>query len=99
MNHRQAVQAVAKRFPDLTQHQVEDILAVLVEVWSGALAKSEEVVIRDFGTLGIEVQELRSSGVIRMRSDAPDKLKRLYFRFRPSPGMRSLVERKVKEQA
>ncbi|MBE2270211.1 MAG: HU family DNA-binding protein [Anaerolinea sp.] len=99
MNHRQLVSAAARRFPDLTQRQVEDVLEVLVEVWSTALAHSDEVMIRNLGTLRIEVQQMRNSGVIQaqMGSSSPEHLMRLYFRFRPTAQLKAAVERQLKE--
>ena len=102
MNHRQLVSAVARRFPDLTQREIVDVLDVLVEVWRAELAQpSGEVVVRDFGKLTVEVQHIRASGVIRARlgSAAPDRLTRLYFRFRPTPGLRADIEHLMKEGA
>ncbi|WP_343422518.1 hypothetical protein [Candidatus Flexifilum breve] len=32
MNHRQVIKQAARRFPDLTQQQIADVLEVLVEV-------------------------------------------------------------------
>jgi len=102
MNHRQVIKQVARRFPDLTQHQLEDVLDVLVEVWRAELAQpGGEVVIRDFGKLMIEVQRMRSAGAVRaqMGRAAPDRLTRLYFRFRPTPGLREEIEQHLKEDA
>lgn len=101
MNHRQLMSAVARRFPDLTQRQVEDILAVMVEIWRQELARPDgEIVIRDFGKLTVEVQRMRNRGVIRqqMGSTAPDQLTRLYFRFRPANDLRVEIETQFKEQ-
>jgi len=100
MCHRQLVSAVARRFPDLTQRQIADVLDVLVEVWRAELAQSGgEVIIRDFGKLTIEVQHMRNAGAVRahMGGSAPDRLIRLYFRFRPTPGLRREIEQHLKE--
>ena len=100
LNHRQLISAVARRFPDLTQRQIADVLDVLVEVWRAELAQPDgEVVIRDFGKLTVEVQQMRNSGAVRtqMGSTAPDRLTRLYFRFRPTPGLREEIEQHLKE--
>jgi nucleoid DNA-binding protein len=102
VNHRQLVSAVARRFPDLTQRQIADVIAVLVEVWRAELAQPDgEIVIRDFGKLTVEVQQMKTSGVIRERlgSAAHDHLTRLYFRFRPTPGLRHQIESHFKEKA
>lgn len=65
MHHREVIKQVARRFPDLTQQQIAEVLEVLVEVWGVALAQSDDVVIRDFGRLTVEVQRMKNSGVIR----------------------------------
>ena len=99
VNHRQLVKAVARRFPDLTQRQIEDVLDVLVEVWRSELVQpGGEVVIRDFGKLTVEVQRMRNGGVIQaqmrtqMGSSAPERLIRLYFRFRATPSLRNEIK-------
>jgi len=99
MNHRQVIRQVARRFPDLTQRQVEDVLEVLVEIWHAALTQGHDVMIRDFGTLTVEVQRMQNSGVIQaqMGSSAPEHLMRLYFRFRPTAQLKAAVERQLKE--
>lgn len=100
MSHREVIKQVARRFPDLTQHQIAEVLEVLVEVWRAQLAQpGGEVVIRDFGKLTVEVQHMRNAGAVRtqMGSDAPDRLTRLYFRFRPTPGLRADIEQLMKE--
>ncbi|MBK8024954.1 MAG: HU family DNA-binding protein [Chloroflexi bacterium] len=102
MNHRQLIRTVAHRFPDLTQRQVEEVLAVCVEVWREALAQpGGEVVLRDFGRLTVEVQQIRSGGIVRARmgTDAPERLTRLYFRFRPTGETRRQAEDRLKEEA
>jgi nucleoid DNA-binding protein len=101
VNHRQLVSAVARCFPDLTQRQIADVIAVLVEVWRAELVQpGGEIVIRDFGSLTVEVQRMKARGVIRERlgSAAPDRLTRLYFRFRPTLELRQDIESYFKEQ-
>jgi len=102
MNHRQLVSTVARHFPDLTQRQIADVLDVLVEVWRAELAQpGGEIVFRDFGKLTVDVQHIRNAGAVRtqMGSTAPDRLTRLYFRFRPTPGLRADIEKHLKEGA
>ena len=102
MNHRQLVSAIARRFPDLTQRQIDDVLDVLAEVCREELAQPDsEIIIRDFGKLTVEVQHMRNAGAVRahMGSAAPDRLTRLYFRFRPTPGLREEIEQHLKEGA
>ena len=99
MSHREVIKQVARRFPDLTQHQIAEVLDVLVEVWSAALAQSDDVVIRDFGKLTVEVQRMKNGGAVlaQMGSSAPERLTRLYFRFRPMPRLRADIEQLMKE--
>ncbi len=99
MSHREVIKQVAQRFPDLTQRQIADVLDVLVEVWSAALAQYDDVVIRDFGKLTVEVQRMKNGGAVRtqMGSAAPERLTRLYFRFRPTPELRADIEQLIKE--
>lgn len=100
MRHREVIKQVARRFPDLTQHQIAEVLDVLVEVWRAELGQAGgEVVIRDFGKLTVELQRMKNSGAIRtqMGSAAPDRLTRLYFRFRPTPGLRADIEHLMKD--
>jgi nucleoid DNA-binding protein len=101
MNHRQVIREVAGRFPDLTQRQIAEVLEVLVEVWSAAMAQSDDVVIRDFGRLTVEVQRMKTSGAVRvqMGGNAPERLTRLYFRFYPVGCLRRSIERQMKERA
>ncbi len=101
MNHRAVVKQVAGRFPDLTQQQIAEVLDVLVEVWSAALAQSDDVAIRDFGRLTVEVQHMRNSGAIRaqMGRGASERLTRLYFRFYPVGRLRRRIEGHLKERA
>lgn len=100
MNHRQVIREVARRFPDLTQRQIAEVLEVLVEVWCAELAQpGGEIVVRDFGKLTVEVQRMKNGGAVRtqMGSAAPERLTRLYFRFRPTPGLRADIEQLIKE--
>lgn len=102
MNHRELIATVSRRFPDLTQRQIADVLEVFVEVWRAELSQPDgEIVIRDFGKLTVEVQRMRNAGVIQkqMGSSPPEHLTRLYFRFRPTPGLRTEIERHLKEKA
>jgi nucleoid DNA-binding protein len=100
MSHREVIKQVARRFPDLTQRQIAEVLDVLVEVWRTELGQpGGEVVIRDFGNLTIEVQRMKNGGAVRtqMGNAAPERLTRLYFRFRPTPGLRADIEKLMKE--
>jgi len=96
MNHRQTISRVARCFPDLTRQQVEDILAVLSDLWTEELQRPNgEILLRGFGKLRIEVQHLRAAGV--MKQQGRTTLRRLYFRFRPTPTLRQAVEKAIEE--
>jgi hypothetical protein len=51
------------------------------------------------GKLTVEVQRMKNGGAVRtqMGSAAPEHLTRLYFRFRPTPGLRADIEHLMKE--
>ncbi len=71
MNHRQTVQAVARRLPHLQQHQVAEVLEVTAEVWAEELAKpGSEITLMNLGKMHIEIQHIRVGGVIRRRLQA-----------------------------
>jgi len=93
MTHKASIRAVARRFPELTQRQVEEVLQGFIAVWKQQLEQQERVVIHGFGSLVVEVQHLRAAGAIRH----PTRLSRLYFRFRPTQTLKVAVERQVKE--
>ena len=93
MTHKASLRAVARRFPELTQRQVEEVLQAFIAVWQQQLEQRERVVIHGFGSLVVEVQHLRAAGAIRH----PARLSRLYFRFRPTNALKAAVERQVKE--
>lgn len=98
MNHRQTVQAVARRLPHLQRHTVAEVLEVTAEVWGDELAQQGgSITLMDLGKLHIEVQQMRVGGAIRDRIEAeqgvvPARLQRLYYRFRPSGLLRKMVE-------
>lgn len=93
MTHKASIRAVARRFPELTQRQVEEVLQAFIVVWQQQLEQRERVVIHGFGSLVVEVQHLRAAGAIRHLT----RLSRLYFRFRPTNALRAAIERQVKE--
>lgn len=98
MNHRQTVQAVARRLPHLQKHTVAEVLEVAAEVWAAELAQPGGVVtVVNLGRLYVEVQQLQVGGAVRDRLEArhgtvPMTIRRLYYRFRPSGWLRDLIE-------
>lgn len=99
MNHRETVRVIHQRLPHLKRREVAEVLEVLAEVWLDALAKPGGVVtVVDLGKLSAEVQSLRSAGAIRQRLEAthgkaaPQRLKRVYLRFRPTAKLRQAIQ-------
>lgn len=105
MNHRQAVQAVARRLPHLQKHIVAEVLEVAAEVWAAELAQpGGTVTVVNLGRLHVEAQQMQvSSGAVRERLEAehgtaPATIRRLYYRFRPSGWLRDLIEEAYETQ-
>ena len=98
MNHRQTVQAVARRLPHLQRHTVAEVLEVVAEVWAEELAQpGSRVTLINLGKLQIEAQQMRVGGAVRDRLEAqhgtaPTTIQRLYYRFRPSGWLRQKIE-------
>lgn len=98
MNHRQTIQAVARRLPHLQRHQVAEVLEVAAEVWADELATPGGVVaLVNLGRLYVESQQMQLGGAVRERLEAqygtaPKTIQWLYFRFRPAGWLRELVE-------
>ena len=98
MNHRQTVQAVARRLPHLQKHTVAEVLEVAAEVWAAELAQpGGTITIVNLGRLHVEAQQMQVGGAVREKLEAqhgtaPATLQRLYYRFRPSGWLRDLTE-------
>lgn len=99
MNHRETIRAIHQRLPHLKRREVAEALEVLAEVWLEALAQPGGVVtVADLGKLSAEVQSLHSAGAIRQRLEAtrgkaaPQRLKRVYLRFRPTAKLRNAIQ-------
>lgn len=99
MNHRETVRTIHQRLPHLKRREVAEVLEVMAEVWLDTLAQPDGVVtVADLGKLSAEVQTLRSAGAIRQRLEAmhgkaaPQRLKRVYVRFRPTAKLRHAIQ-------
>lgn len=98
MNHRQTVQAVARRLPHLPRNTVAEVLEVAAEVWVAELAQpGGTVTLVNMGRLHVEAQQLQVGGAVREKLKAqhgtvPVTIRRLYYRFRPSGWLRDLIE-------
>jgi len=91
MNHRETVNAVARRLPHQTRREVDEILRWAYTFWHEALEQDEAVRLPEIGTLRIEVQTVQPGGAIRRFGVG--RLRRLYGRFRPSPELRRRYRR------
>ena len=98
MNHRQTVQAVARRLPHLQRHTVAEVLEVAAEVWAAELAQpGGTVTVANLGRLYVEAQQMQVGGAVREKlkvqyGTVPATIRRLYYRFRPSNWLRDLIE-------
>jgi hypothetical protein len=98
MNHRQTVQAVARRLPHLQKHTVAEVLEVAAEVWAAELVQPGGVItVVNLGRLHVEVQQMQVGGAVRDRLEAqhgtaPATIQRLNYCFRPSGWLRDLIE-------
>lgn len=87
MNHRQTITEISKRLPRLNRRDVAEVLEVMTELWLEELAQPGRTVnVADLGKLAVEVQTVRSGGVVGRRT-----LKRVYVRFRPTGKFRQFV--------
>jgi len=87
MNHRQTISKISKRLPRLKRRDVAEVLEVMIELWLEELAQlGQTVSVADLGKLAVEVQNIRSGGVVGRRN-----LKRVYVRFRPTEKFRQIV--------
>ena len=104
MNHRQTIAEISKRLPRLKRRDVAEVLEVMTELWLDELAQpGQTVTVADLGKLVVEVQTMRSGGVIKRRlqelrgNEAPKIHKRVYVRFRPTRKFRQAIEGLHKE--
>ena len=99
MNHRQTITEISKRLPRLKRRDVAEVLEVMTELWLDALAQPDQsVTVADLGKLVVDVQTFRIGGSVRQRlqqlhgSAAPNTLKRIYVRFRPTAKFRQAIQ-------
>ncbi len=94
MYHRDVIAYIARRLPHRTRRDVAEVVEVLTEVWSEELIKGSEVIVPDIGRLRIEVQDMRAGGALGQHG----RLRRVYGRFRPTPGLKQQIEEVELEQ-
>jgi len=95
MNRSETAAVIASRLRHLKKRDVNEVLMLLMDVWSEELVRPGGYIrIDGFGKLYVEQQTIRSVGAIRetlleKRKTVPDTLKRCYFRFRPADALRA----------
>lgn len=95
MNRSETVTAIAHRLRHLKKRDVNEVLLLLVDLWTEELVRPGGYIRLDgLGKLFIERQTIRSVGAIRdtlleQGKTVPDTLKRCYFRFRPADVLRA----------
>ncbi|MDL1902049.1 hypothetical protein FBR02_14930 [Anaerolineae bacterium CFX9] len=94
MYHRDVIAYIARRLPHRTRRDVAEVVEVLTEVWSEHLIKGREVIVPGIGRLRIEVQAMRAGGALSQHG----RLRRVYGRFHPTPGLKELIEEGELEQ-
>ncbi len=99
MNHRQTIAEISRRLPRLKRRDIAEVLAVMAELWLDELAQPDQsVTVADLGKLMVEVQTFHIGGSVKQRlqqlhdSAAPNTLKRIYVRFRPTAKFRQAIE-------
>jgi len=78
---------VARRLPHRTRRDVDEVVDLLMEVWSEELTNGGEVVLPDIGRLSIEVQDMTAGGALAQHG----QLRRVYGRFRPTPQLKAQI--------
>jgi nucleoid DNA-binding protein len=85
--HRDMIAKVARRLPHRTRRDVDEVVDLLMEVWSEELTNGGEVVLPDIGRLSIEVQDMTAGGALAQHG----QLRRVYGRFRPTPQLKAQI--------
>jgi len=95
MNRSETVTAIAHRLRHLKKRDVNEVLLLLIELWTDELVRPGGYIrIDGLGKLYVEQQTIRSVGAIRdtlldQGKPVPESLKRCYFRFRPADALRA----------
>jgi hypothetical protein len=95
MSYRKTSAEIARRLPHRSQREVAEVLDVLRDLWLADLVQPcKTVTLFDLGTLSIDVQEIQTAGAVRqtlqgkLGDSYPDRIQRIYGRFRPSAVLR-----------
>lgn len=88
MVHRNVIAKIARRLPHRTQRDVEEVVEVLIEVWSEELVTGRIIIVPDIGRLSIEVQDMKAGGAL----DKHGRLRRIYGRFRPTANLKERLQ-------
>lgn len=87
LTHRATVQHVARRLPQQSRRDVDEVLRWAYKCWREGFERGEAVQLPEIGTLRIEVQTMRRGGAMRQRGVG--RLRRVYGRFRPAAELRT----------
>jgi nucleoid DNA-binding protein len=88
MFHKEVVAHIARRLPHRTQHDVREVIDLLIELWSDEVTKGNEILLPTIGKLSIEVQDLQAGGALVHQG----RLQRVYGRFRPTPKLKKHIK-------
>ena len=97
MDRNETVTAIARRLHTLRKRDVNEVLSVLLEVWTEELIRPGGYIHLDgLGKLYVEQQAIRATGVVRAtlakkHKPVPSTLNRYYFRFRPADSIHAAL--------
>jgi nucleoid DNA-binding protein len=89
MYYQSLIEYIAKRLPHRTKRDVQEVLELFAEAASAELLRGGRIHIPDFGTLRIQIQDLKGAGALKQHR----KVKRVYGRFRPAKALKRRIER------
>lgn len=93
MRHRDRIAAIARRLPDRTRREVEEVIDVLIELMQDDLAQGESVNLPDIGTIRLETQQVRASRIVRQHPGfQAETISRICGRFRPAQKLKDRLK-------
>jgi len=95
LTYRQMIIQTAQRLPNLRQRDIQEVLAVLIDLWNAELSTPEgRIHLSNLGRLYVETHTLQATGIVRERllkkfgGATPIFIQRRIVRFRPCNALR-----------
>jgi len=96
MRHRDLIAAIARRLPDRTRREVEEVIDVLIELLQDDLAQGEAVSLPNIGTIHLETQQVRASQIVRQHPGfQAETIFRICGRFRPAQELKDRLKQET----